>query len=52
MERVSESEIAKTRPEAICCDCGKCASASGQRLWTVVGPHLRCERCSAWEGAY
>lgn len=50
MERVVESDLAKNKPEAICCNCGKCASETGKRTWTVVGHHLRCEKCSAWEG--
>ena len=49
MQRVSAQELAKKKPSASCCDCGKAATEAVSEIWTIQGgtpgaPHARAMR--------
>lgn len=52
MQRISAQELAKKKPSASCCDCGKEAAEAGSETWTIQGGNARCPRCSRNEGLY
>lgn len=46
MQRVPAQELARTKPNASCCDCGKEANEAGSETWTIQGGNFRSSMLS------
>lgn len=52
MKKIRAQDLARQKPSASCCDCGKEANEAGPEVWTIQGGNARCPRCSRDEGLY
>ncbi|MCY1230672.1 hypothetical protein D9M68_151080 [compost metagenome] len=52
MQQINAQDLARKKPNATCCDCGREAASSGNQTWTIQGGNFRCRPCSVNEGLY